>query len=116
MNIKETQKEGVTVIELKCLNTVSISASRFKNYLMKFIYDGKKNIVLDFSETNHINSSMLVSVIFMQREFKLNGGDLRVVRSKYHRHVWSLFELSKANRELHYYENRNQTDLSYSLN
>jgi hypothetical protein len=93
MEIRNSQIDGTTIIELKCNNTVSISASRFKNHVLKFLAENSSKLVLDFSKTKHVDSSMLGAILFISREVRSSGLELRLVKSKFHGHIWSLLEL-----------------------
>ncbi len=105
MGFPEEKLESVTIIKINKLTTADLNASKFKEYLLNFMYKGKKKIILDFSEVRYIDSAFIGALILSSRILRTTGTDLKIVRTGDHGHFWSLFEASSSFSDFVHYNN-----------
>lgn len=116
MGFPEQKLDNVTVVTLDCATTTELSAAKFKDYLMNFMYSGKKRVVLDLSDISYIDSAFIGALILSARVLRTTGSDLRIVRTGDHGHVWSLFEASQTFADFPHFRNIYDAVTSFSKN
>jgi anti-sigma B factor antagonist len=73
-----TQGEGQTTV-LPSADIVAGEVKNFRAELLKILEDGSKNITVDLSEVQMIDSSGIGVFISAQNSLKKNGGALKLV-------------------------------------
>lgn len=116
MGFPEEKLDNITVIKIDKSTTTDFSASNFKDYLLNFMYKGKKKIVLDFSELRYIDSAFIGALILSAKILRMTGTDIKIVRTSEHGHFWSLFEASEAFADFMHYNNIYDAVSSFRMN
>jgi anti-anti-sigma factor len=105
--------DGIAVVKISCADTSALSASRFKEYLIEHLNAKEKQMIIDLSESSHIDSSMLGALICISKMAKKFNIELRIVKSKEHGHIWSLFEFRNIYKYLKVYGSLDEAIYSY---
>ncbi|ONN26974.1 anti-sigma factor antagonist [Thermosipho affectus] len=91
-------KDGISI--LKITGEIDISnAHNLKKFAMENILNkGNKNCILDLSQMNYIDSSGLGILVSLHKSFKLQGGELVLV--KLSDNVKNLFRMTNLDKAL----------------
>jgi anti-sigma B factor antagonist len=80
MQIKEKIENGVAVLTFKGDLLGDPDSSKIRDKIHSLVNDEMKNIVIDLSDVNYMNSSGLGSLISALTTMRNAGGDLRLAR------------------------------------
>jgi anti-anti-sigma factor len=69
--------EGVAIVRLNMLRATIKEAQEFKKTLQSIIQKGHDKIIVDFSQSNFVDSSILGVIVTMAKELRTKGGDIR---------------------------------------
>jgi anti-sigma B factor antagonist len=78
LDIRETEREGVTILSLKGRLTVGESSS-IREKVNEVLAKGLNKIILDLSEVDYIDSTGLGSMVICYTTIKKAGGQLKLV-------------------------------------
>lgn len=81
MKVKTVEKYGAVVLELVGNVMGGQEAQEFSDLLHKLIEEGKKNVVIDLSETKFMNSSGLGMLISGYTTMKNGGGSMKLANA-----------------------------------
>lgn len=81
MKVKQVEKYGAVVIELKGNVMGGPEAQEFSDLLHKLIDDSKKNVIIDLAETKFMNSSGLGMLISGYTTVKNGGGVMKLANA-----------------------------------
>ncbi len=81
MKVKTVEKYGAVVIEFHGNVMGGPEAQEFSDTLHKLIDEGKKNVVIDLSETKFMNSSGLGMLISGYTTMKNGGGSMKLANA-----------------------------------
>ena len=96
MQFKAEVVEGVIVVNVGLIRATLQEAEEFKELLTKNIELGKRNLVVDLSACEFIDSTFLGTLVVALKKVTSLGGDLRLVG--FHPAVQSMFELTRMYR------------------
>jgi len=101
-----------------CLITVNISratlkeAEKFKSLLLEKIQMGIKNVIVDLSQCEFIDSTFLGSLVVSLKKTTSNGGDLRLIG--FQPGVETMFELTRMYRVFESFKTKEEAVNSFS--
>jgi len=78
LDIRETEREGVTILSLKGRLTVG-EASSVREKVSEVLAKGCNKLILDLSEVDYIDSTGLGSMVICYTTIKKSGGALKLV-------------------------------------
>ncbi len=78
LDIRETEREGVTILALKGRLTVG-EASSVREKVNEELAQGKKNLILDLEHVDYIDSTGLGSMVICYTTIKKAGGVLKLL-------------------------------------
>ncbi len=81
MKVKQVEKYGAVVIELKGNVMGGPEAQEFSDLLHKLLEEGKKNVIIDLAETKFMNSSGLGMLISGYTTVKNGGGAMKLANA-----------------------------------
>lgn len=81
MKVKQIEKYGAVVIELKGNVMGGPEAQEFSDLLHKLIDEEKKNVIIDLAETKFMNSSGLGMLISGYTTVKNGGGVMKLANA-----------------------------------
>lgn len=81
MKVKQIEKYGAVIIELKGNVMGGPEAQEFSNLLHKLLDEGKKNVIIDLAETKFMNSSGLGMLISGYTTVKNGGGVMKLANA-----------------------------------
>jgi anti-sigma B factor antagonist len=81
MKVKQVEKYGAVVIELKGNVMGGPEAQEFSDLLHKLLEESKKNIIIDLAETKFMNSSGLGMLISGYTTVKNGGGAMKLANA-----------------------------------
>lgn len=111
MNIKHKIEGGnVLVLELEVEHLDAANVRTIKEQLSQLMQD-HKNVVMDMSQLQFVDSSGLGALISCLRQAKAANGDFRLCNMT--QTVRSLFELMRMHRVFNIYESRPQAVRSF---
>ena len=67
------------VVKINLSRAVIDNVTEFKEYIAKHHAELKQDLILDFSDTNFIDSSFLGSIVSLLKKLKLGNGSLSLV-------------------------------------
>lgn len=111
MEIKETKKENVMILEMGWKLDVNTSPILEKRVL-SLIEKGEKNIIFDFVNINYISSSGLRVILLAEKKAQELGG--KVVLSNVQDHVKTIFDIAGFTSMLTLYPNNDEALKSFS--
>ncbi len=81
MKVKQVEKYGAVVVELKGNVMGGPEAQEFSDLLHKLLDEGKKNVIIDLAETKFMNSSGLGMLISGYTTVKNGGGVMKLANA-----------------------------------
>ncbi|MBU0544205.1 MAG: STAS domain-containing protein [Proteobacteria bacterium] len=75
MQIKTGKEKNMLIVSVKG-KIDTITAPEFEKTLFSLITQGEKNLLLNFSELDYINSAGLRSILVSAKQLKVNNGKL----------------------------------------
>ncbi len=81
MKVKQVEKYGAVIIELKGNVMGGPEAQEFSDLLHKLLEEGKKNVIIDLAETKFMNSSGLGMLISGYTTVKNGGGAMKLANA-----------------------------------
>lgn len=81
MKVKQVEKYGAVVIELKGNVMGGPEAQEFSDLLHKLLEEDKKNVIIDLAETKFMNSSGLGMLISGYTTVKNGGGAMKLANA-----------------------------------
>ena len=79
LDIQQREREGVTVLELDGRITVGPEASALREKVAQLAAEGKKNVVLELSKTDFIDSTGLGALVMCATTLRKAGGNVKLV-------------------------------------
>jgi len=79
LEIQQREREGITVLELNGRITVGPEASALREKAAQLMTEGKKNIVLELSKVDFIDSTGLGALVICATSLRKNGGNVKLV-------------------------------------
>jgi anti-sigma B factor antagonist len=79
LDIQQREREGITVLELNGRITVGPEASALREQCAQLAAEGKKNVVLELSKTDFIDSTGLGALVMCATTLRKAGGNVKLV-------------------------------------
>lgn len=79
LDIHEREREGITVLELKGRITVGVEASALRDKCTQHAAEGKRNLVLELSGVDFIDSTGLGALVVCATMLRKAGGNVKLV-------------------------------------
>jgi anti-sigma B factor antagonist len=79
LNIQQREREGITVLELDGRITVGPEASALREKTAQLMSEGKKNLVLELSRVDFIDSTGLGALVICATTLRKSGGNVKLV-------------------------------------
>jgi anti-sigma B factor antagonist len=79
LEIHEREREGITVLELKGRITVGPEATALRDKVSHLTAEGKRNIVLELSGVDFIDSTGLGALVICATSLRKLGGNVKLV-------------------------------------
>ncbi|NIS26715.1 STAS domain-containing protein [candidate division KSB1 bacterium] len=106
MKVGKKKVEGVPVFELEGKIMGGRESLQLSEHLQSLIQHGEKNIILNFSDVQWINSSGIGLLLSCMRELRNKGGDLHFVGL--HGRISEYFKITKLDSVLKIYRNTDE--------
>ncbi len=108
---KESIKD-VSLFRVNVPRATMNEAEEFKFSLSEEINNGVKNLVVDLSDCDYIDSTFLGTLVVTLKKVTAQGGDLRLIGFK--PAVRSMFELTRMYRVFETFESKDEAVKSFS--
>lgn len=102
----------VSLFKVNISRATMNEAEEFKFILSEEIGEGRKNLVVDLSDCEYIDSTFLGSLVVTLKKVTTQGGDLRLIGFK--PAVRSMFELTRMYRVFETFESKDEAVKSFS--
>jgi anti-sigma B factor antagonist len=79
LEIQQRDREGITVLELNGRITVGPEASRLRETVAEVSAQGKRNLVLELSNVDFIDSTGLGALVICATSLRKSGGNVKLV-------------------------------------
>jgi anti-sigma B factor antagonist len=79
LDIQQREREGITVLELNGRITVGPEASAIREKCAQLAAEGKKNLVLELSKVDFIDSTGLGALVICATSLRKAGGNVKLV-------------------------------------
>ena len=79
LDIQQREREGITVLELNGRITVGPEASALRDKCAQLAAEGKKNVVLELSKVDFIDSTGLGALVMIATSLRKAGGAVKLV-------------------------------------
>jgi anti-sigma B factor antagonist len=79
LEIQQREREGITVLELNGRITVGPEASALRDKCAQLAAEGKKNLVLELSKVDFIDSTGLGALVMCATGLRKTGGNVKLV-------------------------------------
>jgi anti-sigma B factor antagonist len=79
LEIHEREREGITVLELKGRITVGPEATALRDKVSQLTAEGKRNLVLELSGVDFIDSTGLGALVICATSLRKLGGNVKLV-------------------------------------
>jgi anti-sigma B factor antagonist len=79
LDIQQREREGIVVLELKGRITVGPEASTLRDKIAQLADQGKRNVVLELSGVDFIDSTGLGALVMFATGARKNGGNVKLV-------------------------------------
>jgi anti-sigma B factor antagonist len=79
LEIQQREREGITVLELNGRITVGPEASALRDKCAQLAAEGKKNLVLELSKVDFIDSTGLGALVMCATGLRKAGGNVKLV-------------------------------------
>jgi len=113
MEFKKEVFDGVSLFKVSITRATMNEAEEFKFILSEEIGKGSKNLVVDLSECEYIDSTFLGTLVVTLKKVTTQGGDLRLIGFK--PAVRSMFELTRMYRVFETFDTKDEAVKSFSL-
>ncbi len=90
----EENVKGTTIIKINRPSTSSFDAGKFKDYLLSLLFKGKKKIVIDVCDVEHLDSAFLGAVLISRQILEASNVEFTLVNSGDNGYIWSLLQNS----------------------
>ena len=91
------KKGGVLICDL--VGSLDLTSTiRLKNTLLEQMKEGGRHFILNLKEVIYMDSSGLGAILYLLKQSKVNGGDLKVCEAQ--KDVLGIFEISGINKVL----------------
>ena len=111
MDYIRKENNDVVFLTVNLVRATLKEADEFKNILMKDIAAGKKNIVVDLSSCEFIDSTFLGTLVISLKKVTAIGGDIKLVGFK--PAVRSMFELTRISRVFETFNSADEASRSF---
>jgi len=95
MSLAVKEEKNISVVSVGCHLDYSF-ASTFKDEVLKLVKAGKKNLIIDLSGVNFVDSSGLGALVSVLRAITSEGGDICLCGLK--PNIQTMLELTRLNR------------------
>jgi anti-anti-sigma factor len=112
MDFNKEDINGVSLFKVNIIRATMNEAEEFKFILSEEIGKGKKNLVIDLSDCEYIDSTFLGTLVVTLKKVTTQGGDLRLIGFK--PAVRSMFELTRMYRVFETFETKDEAVKSFS--
>jgi anti-sigma B factor antagonist len=102
INFTEQDVDEVTIMRVKDPRLDSRISSLYKQEFVAMKDEGIRQVVVDLSEVEFIDSSGLGALLLGRRLFTSDEGDLRVIGA--HEKVLSMFKIAKLDRVFEFFD------------
>ena len=102
MKIKESQKDGVTVLTLSGKMMLDAKSASLHDYVKNLIIEGKLKVVMDMGKITWFGSTGLGALLASYTSLKDNEGDLKIARAT--RKIRSVFMFTQIIKVLENYD------------
>jgi anti-sigma B factor antagonist len=79
LDIQQTDKEGIVVLELNGRITAGPEATAFRQKLAALTEAGSRNVVLEMSGVDYVDSTGLGALVLCATSLKKQGGSMKLV-------------------------------------
>lgn len=101
MPLEIVKQDHITIIDVNVPRTSIYLVNDFKELLFKEIDEGIKNIIVDFSRCDFVDSTFLgVLVVSHKKLFPMNGKIILVINNQ---NILTSLELTRMNKIFHIY-------------
>ncbi|HWC97600.1 MAG TPA: STAS domain-containing protein [Candidatus Sulfopaludibacter sp.] len=79
LEIQQHDREGITIFELKGRITVGPEATSLREHVNKVVEAGSKNLILNLSGVDYIDSTGLGALVICATSLRKNGGNVKLL-------------------------------------
>jgi anti-sigma B factor antagonist len=79
LDFQQREREGITVLDLNGRITVGPEASLLRETVARLSAEGKKNLVLELSKVDFIDSTGLGALVICATSLRKSGGNVKLV-------------------------------------
>ena len=99
--------EYCAVVKVNIERATIIDAEEVKNYLASIIRTSNKNVLLDLSDIEFMDSTFLGAIVVSLKRAITEGGDLRLVGCDCKESVvWTMFQATRMDKVFKVFENK----------
>ncbi len=95
---------GIAIIKLNMMRATVKEAQEFKKTIQSVLHDGNNKIIIDFSECNFIDSSIIGVIVTFSKDLRNKGGEIKGIINE--RTLLNLFIQTGLEKIIHHYPNR----------
>ena len=95
---------GIAIIKLNMMRATVKEAQEFKKTIQSVLQDGNHKIIIDFSECNFIDSSIIGVIVTLSKDLRNKGGEIKGIINE--RTLLNLFIQTGLEKIIHHYSNR----------
>jgi anti-sigma B factor antagonist len=79
LEIQQTEREGIAILDLKGRITVGPEATALRDRIAQLNAAGNRNVVLNLSHVDYIDSTGLGALVICVTTLRKNGGNMKLV-------------------------------------
>ncbi|HVP48389.1 MAG TPA: STAS domain-containing protein [Bryobacteraceae bacterium] len=79
LEIKEREREGITILDLSGRLTVGDEASKFRDRMSKLIAAGRHSIILNMGQVDYVDSTGLGAMVMCYTTLNRDGGKIKLL-------------------------------------
>ena len=79
LEIKEREREGITILDLSGRLTVGDEASKFRERMGKIIAAGRRNLILNMAQVDYVDSTGLGAMVMCYTTLSRDGGKVKLL-------------------------------------
>jgi len=105
MNGVDINKFGeILIFDIHFESATLETAKTFKDFLMEYIDNGEKKIIIDCSKVKYMDSTFLGVLVFTLKKLVSASGDLKLIMGDVNNPVWTMFETTRMFRVFKTYD------------
>jgi anti-sigma B factor antagonist len=79
LEVREREREGITILDLNGRLTVGDEASKFRDRMSKLIASGRHNIILNMGQVDYVDSTGLGAMVMCYTTLNRDGGKIKLL-------------------------------------